>query len=128
MVSEQNPHIIAMGIENTININFAAVSAIKADVISAYNKAIIALYLRNRRQRSPCLCISLQNAETLCNSTYGCQCYGWVQQLFLNIGFDFNEFKKRFNSDTSKKGCVQLIPTKYSHDGFFIAVFENIIK
>ena len=45
-----------------------------------------------------------------------------------DIGFDFNEFKKRFNSDTSKKGCVQLIPTKYSHDGFFIAVFENIIK
>lgn len=72
MVSEQNPHIIAAGIENTININFAAVSAIKADIISAYNKAIIALYLRNRRQRSPCLWISLQNAETLCNSTYGC--------------------------------------------------------
>ena len=48
-VSEQNPHIIAAGVENTVNKNFAAVSTIEANVIAAYNKAIIALYVRNRR-------------------------------------------------------------------------------
>ena len=42
-VSEQNTHIIAAGIENTVNKNFAAVSTVEANVIAAYNKAIIAL-------------------------------------------------------------------------------------
>ena len=48
-VFKQNPHIIAAGIENTVNKNFTAVSTVEADVIAAYNKAIIALYIRNRR-------------------------------------------------------------------------------
>ena len=48
-VFEQNPHIIAAGIENTVNKNFTAVSTVEADVIAAYNKAIITLYIRNRR-------------------------------------------------------------------------------
>lgn len=48
-VSEQNPHIIAADVENTVNKSFAAVSTIEANVIAAYNKAIIALYVRNRR-------------------------------------------------------------------------------
>lgn len=48
-VSKQNPHIIAAGVENTVNKNFAAVSTVEANVIAAYNKAIITLYIRNRR-------------------------------------------------------------------------------
>lgn len=48
-VSEQNPHVITAGIENTVNINFASVSTVKANVIVTYNKTIITLYIRNRR-------------------------------------------------------------------------------
>lgn len=48
-IPEQNPHIITSGIENTVNINFVVINTVKADVIAAYNKAIIALYIRNRR-------------------------------------------------------------------------------
>ena len=48
-VFEQNPHIIAAGIENTVNINFAAVRTVEAYVISTYDKAIIALYIHYRR-------------------------------------------------------------------------------
>ena len=40
-VSEQNPHVITAGIENTVNINFASVSTVKANVIVTYNKTII---------------------------------------------------------------------------------------
>ena len=58
-VFEQNPHIIAAGIDDTVNKNFAAVSTVEADVIATYNKAIITLYIRNRRQRSPGLCMVL---------------------------------------------------------------------
>ena len=48
-VSEQNPHVITAGIENTVNINFASVSTVEAHVIVTYNKTIITLYIRNRR-------------------------------------------------------------------------------
>lgn len=48
-VSEQNPHVITAGIDNTVNINFASVSTVKANVIVTYNKTIITLYIRNRR-------------------------------------------------------------------------------
>ena len=33
-VSEQNPHVITAGIENTVNINFASVSTVEANVLS----------------------------------------------------------------------------------------------
>ena len=42
-VSEQNPHVITAGIENTVNINFASVSTVEANVIVTYNKTIITL-------------------------------------------------------------------------------------
>ena len=37
-VSEQNPHVITAGIENTVNINFASVSTVEANVIVPYIK------------------------------------------------------------------------------------------
>ena len=47
-VPEQNLHIITAGIENAVDKNFTVVSTVEADVISAYNKAVIALYPQSK--------------------------------------------------------------------------------
>ena len=63
----------------TVDINIIATNAIKADIISAHNKSVVALYVRNRRQQRSGVRITLQNPQTFCDPAYRCQSCGGIQ-------------------------------------------------
>ena len=87
-ITEQNAHIIAAAIQNTVNIDIFSISPIKYKVISAYEKTVVAFCVRNRRKRGSYISLIFQDTDFLCDSAYGCQSCVRVFKFLRDIGFD----------------------------------------
>ena len=90
-ITEQNTHIIAAAIQNTVYINIFSISPVKHKVISAYEETVIAFCVCDRGKRSPCISLVFQDADFLCDSAYGFQGSVRVFKFFCDIGFDFGQ-------------------------------------